>query len=79
MFDLAETMGQGGIQQLLNAEGVPSPKGGPWSWGSIRQYLTNRRYTGEAVFQGIALRYTPIISVEQFERVQARRATRKKA
>ena len=34
----------------LNARGIPSAKGGAWAGSSIREILTNRRYTGDAVW-----------------------------
>ena len=78
IFDLAETMGQSRLQQELNARQVPTAKGGVWMRSSLKNILTNRRYTGEAVFQGITVRYEPIIQREQFERIQEKRALRKR-
>lgn len=79
IFDLAEQMGSTRIQTILNKEGVPSPKGGGrWSRASIRQYLSNARYTGRADFQGITVTFEAIISPEQFQRVQERLRTRLK-
>ncbi|GGI74960.1 recombinase family protein [Deinococcus wulumuqiensis] len=78
VFDLAETMGQARMQQVLNAEGLPTAKGGRWATTSLNNILSNSRYTGEAVFQGITVRYEAIITKEQFERVQVKRALRKR-
>lgn len=77
IFELAETLGQGQIQQRLNNEGIPTAKGGPWMRSSIKNILTNRRYTGEAIFQGLRVHYEPLVTEEQFERVQQRRAARR--
>ena len=39
-----------GIAEMLNAECLPSPRGGKWSAGTIRSILQNKTYTGILTF-----------------------------
>lgn len=74
-FELSEELGQGRAAQIMAEEGWPGPAGF-WSLRTVGNIIGNRRYTGEAVFRGVSIFYEPIIPVEQFERVQARRQAR---
>ena len=49
MFEtyLKTSTGVRGIAHKLNEMGIPSPKGGMWSPGTIREILRNRAYIGE--------------------------------
>lgn len=49
----------------LNTKGTPSPSGTKWLLSHIRKILQNRAYGGFSS-------EPPLVSVEQFERVQAR-------
>ncbi len=40
------------IARALNQEGVPSPRGGPWSAASVRQLLANPQYRGHLEYDG---------------------------
>ncbi len=58
----------GTIRQLvtdLNTKGTPSPTGSKWRLSEVRTILRNRAYGGFSS-------EPPLVSVEQFERVQAR-------
>ncbi len=49
----------------LNTKGTPSPSGTKWRLSEVRTILRNRAYGGFS-------KEPPLVSVEQFERVQAR-------
>lgn len=49
----------------LNTKGTPSPSGTKWRLSEVRTILRNRPYGGFSS-------EPPLVSVEQFERVQAR-------
>jgi hypothetical protein len=49
----------------LNTKGTPSPSGKQWRLSEVRTILRNRAYGGFS-------KEPPLVSVEQFERVQAR-------
>ena len=49
----------------LNTKGTPSPSGTQWRLSEVRKILRNRAYGGFS-------KEPPLVSVEQFERVQAR-------
>ena len=85
VFDLAETQGKVQIAATLAAEGWPTKSAGgargatEWTPKAVSNILKNERYTGRAIYQGIELIYEPIISPEQFARVQTRVKLRKTA
>ncbi|MBL8830289.1 MAG: recombinase family protein, partial [Planctomycetaceae bacterium] len=35
------------LAEVLNLKGIPSPRGGKWELGSVREILKNRKYTGD--------------------------------
>lgn len=49
----------------LNTRGIPSPSGTKWRLSGVRTILQNRAYGGFS-------NEPPLVSVEQFERVQSR-------
>ncbi len=49
----------------LNTKGTPSPRGTKWRLSEVNTILRNRAYGGFS-------KEPPLVSVEQFERVQAR-------
>jgi DNA invertase Pin-like site-specific DNA recombinase len=87
IFDIRENgLGYTAIAQTLNKEGVPTATGrGHWASSTVRDYLRSRSVLGEyqpfaspghgqkLIPQGDPIEgfYPPIISVEQFYRVQA--------
>jgi len=74
------------ICRTLNAEALPSPKGGPWGADTVRSILVNRTYIGELIYGGKwSKKGTPrtvrpdaqaIIPKDLFERVQAQMKSR---
>lgn len=67
----------GGIAKALNAEGVPTRRGGQWRITALRVMLTNPRYIGRVTYLGEVKGegdWEPLVSVEQFEAVNARLA-----
>lgn len=67
----------GGIVRALTAEGVPTRFGGPWRITAIRALLDNPRYAGRVTYLGETMgegNWTPLVSMELFEAVQARLA-----
>ena len=73
-----ETMG--GIADTLNSEGIMGKRGGKWNPNSVRRVLTNPIYTGRLRYKDelIATDVVPVISIEDFERVQAIRTERRR-
>lgn len=49
--DTINGKGSSQIAKELNAEGIPSKKGGKWYSTTIRGMLENEKYTGDALFQ----------------------------
>lgn len=49
--ELLAGKGTDAIAKGLNAENVPTKKGGHWTSTSIRGILTNEKYTGDCIFQ----------------------------
>lgn len=43
------------IAQDLNARGIPAPRGGTWMPGQIKRLVTNPRYIGQRVHQGVVV------------------------
>lgn len=77
VFELAETLGKGSVAAQMRSEGWPVKSKGTvvsaeWTPRGVDNVLKNERYTGRAVFQGIEITYEPIITPEQFQRVQER-------
>ncbi len=65
-----------GLARLLDESGVPTRRGGPWSASSVRTMLLNGRYAGRVILKGKDTGHkgvwTPIVSDETFDLVQAR-------
>jgi DNA invertase Pin-like site-specific DNA recombinase len=78
LYDLSETQGQTKALHLMRSEGWPAPTSAGWTVSTVGKILRNERYTGRVVFAGIGLEFEPVISRDQWERVQALRATRKR-
>ena len=79
------TLGQTGqslskIAESINATGVTTRRGKPFSKGTIAAILSNRFYVGELTHAGQAIKgnHTPIISKVQFGKVQAQLEKRKR-
>ena len=49
--ELLAGKGTDAIAKSLNAENVPTKKGGRWTSTSIRGILANEKYTGDCIFQ----------------------------
>lgn len=77
LFDLGELQGDTLTLDVMRSEGWPAPTAAGWTRKSIHNLLTNPHYTGVKVFRGITVSFEPIISPEQFARVQARRSERR--
>jgi site-specific DNA recombinase len=70
------------VTRLLQDKGVPTRSGRPWSTRTVRDMLTNPRYAGWALYQGVVptdndgnpLRgqWSPLVSEEVFDVIQAR-------
>ena len=68
----------GEITRALNADGIPTKRGGTWSRPTIRRMLRDPYYAGKVRMHG-ELRdgdHEPIIESERFERLQAKLARR---
>lgn len=78
LAQLSEHHGQTRVMEIMREEGHPAPTAAGWTRRTVHNLITNERYTGRALFQGITLEYPAIIPREQWERIQARRATRKR-
>ncbi len=76
LADLSEQQGSTLVARTLREEGWPAPTVAGWTPKSVKNILSNDRYTGRAVFQGITLTFPAIIQPEQWERLQGRRALR---
>jgi len=52
IFDVYVNQGRGlkAIAEVLNSEGIPSPRGKSWTTGTIRSIITNPVYTGKLVW-----------------------------
>jgi DNA invertase Pin-like site-specific DNA recombinase len=65
-----------GIAGQLTADGVSTRHGKNWNPSSLRTILTNPRYAGRAIYQGVATgkrgAWTPLVSDEDFDIIQAR-------
>lgn len=79
------TLGQTGqslskIAEAINASGVTTRRGKPFSKGTIAAILSNRFYVGELTHAGQTIKgnHTPIISKVQFGKVQAQLEKRKR-
>ena len=79
------TLGQTGqslskIAEAINATGVTTRRGKPFSKGTIAAILSNRFYVGELTHAGQTIKgnHTPIISKVQFGKVQAQLEKRKR-
>ena len=79
MYDNGATVTE--ICAELNAMGLKTSRGGKFNKNSLHTILRNEKYIGVYESQGIRVEdgVPAIISKEQFERVQARRAANKKA
>lgn len=75
---LHENMGIRKIAGQLNEEGIPTRRGGRWSMVSIRDLLRNRVYLGTYTRFGVKIpgSHPPLISPEDFRRVQERLQSR---
>lgn len=64
-----------GIARALTDAGVTTRRGRPWNPSSIRTMLTNPRYAGRAVYQGVETGkpggWVPIVDDDVFDTVQA--------
>jgi DNA invertase Pin-like site-specific DNA recombinase len=71
---LQEEMGIRKIAGQLNAEGIPTRRGGRWSMISVRDILRNRVYLGTYARFGVRVTnsHPPLISQEDYRRVQDR-------
>lgn len=49
--DVLKGKGTKAIADKLNADGIPSKKGGKWSASTINGMLKNEKYTGDVIFQ----------------------------
>ncbi|MFC4426291.1 recombinase family protein [Deinococcus navajonensis] len=78
VFELSESQGQTKVLYVMREEGWPAPTVAGWTIRTVSNILNNERYTGRALFQGITLDFDPIIERDQWERVQARRSSRKR-
>jgi site-specific DNA recombinase len=79
IFRLAEEMGTHGIAAALNAAGVPTRHGGPWSQTSVYGILRNRTYLGRMPQMGGAghVAVPPLVDAEAFERARLALARRR--
>ena len=78
LFELSEKQGYVQTLRTMIAEGWPAPTPAGWSKSTVETLLSNPRYTGRAVFSGITLHWEPIIPPEQYERLTAARAIRRR-
>jgi DNA invertase Pin-like site-specific DNA recombinase len=53
---LEERRTEGEIAHALNAAGVRTDRGAPWTRGTIRQLLTNEKYIGQNVFNRVSFK-----------------------
>ena len=68
------------IVKWINSKGVTNTKGGPCSISTINSMVSNTKYYGLSSWNGIeTYSWPPIIDKELFDRVQDRRALRKRA
>lgn len=65
-----------GIARALNADAVPTRRGGPWRPSTVRTLLLNARYSGRQVYKGevldVAGQWEAIVPEDTFALVQAR-------
>jgi site-specific DNA recombinase len=65
-----------GISRLLDAEGIPTRRGGTWNSSTVLSILRNPRYAGRAVYKGKATghagQWTAVVDEAVFDAVQAR-------
>jgi site-specific DNA recombinase len=75
---LQEGMGIRRIAGQLNAEGIPTRRGGNWSMVTVRDILRNRVYLGTYVRFGVKVpgSHQPLVSADDFNRVQERLQSR---
>ena len=75
---LQEGMGVRKIAGQLNTEGITTRRGGPWSMVTVRDILRNRVYLGTYSRFGVKVpgSHPPLVSQEDFRRVQDRLQTR---
>lgn len=62
------------IARRLQAEGVPTTRGGTWRPGTIRQYLSNPRIAGHSTLKGNIVaegKWDPILDRDTWETVRA--------
>jgi site-specific DNA recombinase len=78
---LQEDMGIRRISGQLNEEGIPTRRGGKWSMVTIRDLLRNRAYLGTYTRFGVKVpgSHQPLVSPEDFRKVQERLQARKGA
>ncbi len=76
LFELSRELGYVSVLRTMQAEGWPAPTAAGWTKSTIETLLVNKRYTGQAVFGGVSLRFDPIVSQELFDQVQAARSLR---
>ncbi|GGR00044.1 recombinase family protein [Deinococcus ruber] len=77
VFDLGELYGETHVLRVMQSEGWPAPTARGWSRRAVSSLLNNHHYTGVKIFRGIRVEFEPIITSEQFQRVQARRSERR--
>ena len=75
---LQEGLGIRRIAGQLNAEGIPTRRGGNWSMVTVRDILRNRVYLGTYMRFGVKVpgSHQPLVSNEDFNRVQERLQSR---
>lgn len=75
---LQEGMGIRKIAGQLNAEAIPTRRGGRWSMVTVRDLLRNRVYLGTYTRFGVKVpgSHQPLVSQEDFRRVQERLQSR---
>lgn len=75
---LQEGLGIRRIAGQLNAEGIPTRRGGNWSMVTVRDILRNRVYLGTYTRFGVKVpgSHQPLVSNEDFNRVQERLQSR---
>lgn len=64
-----------GIARRLEADGISTRRGAPWSSSSVSTILRNARYAGRSVYKGAdvgAAQWPALVSEAQFAAVQAR-------
>ncbi|GGR33574.1 recombinase family protein [Deinococcus ruber] len=76
LYDLAEQGGETFTLDIMRAEGWPARSASGWEPRSLHGILTNSAYMGVRYWHGIRIDFEPIITPEQWYRVQAARQER---